>query len=147
MMFKRLLNDKKGAAEVVGTVMFIVILMFFFTNVYLWHDAAVKEMNDLYAEKLNSQISIEDKNTDGFVHGYNPTTHVLLVKNNGGVDAIIECYWINHDMTEIPDDAPDSVKLVRAGTGAMELRLENVPANIEVIKVITTTGNIAKWVP
>ena len=46
-MLKKLLNNKKGTAEVIGSVMFIVILLFFFTSVYLWHDAAVKDMNDL----------------------------------------------------------------------------------------------------
>ena len=51
MLIKRLLKNKKGTAEVIGSVMFIVILLFFFTNVYLWHDAAVKEMNDLVRSK------------------------------------------------------------------------------------------------
>ena len=55
-MFKRLLRNHKGTAEVIGSVLFIVILLFFFTNVYLWHDAATKEMNDMYVEKLNSPI-------------------------------------------------------------------------------------------
>ena|SRR5665647_268976 len=146
-MFKRLLNNKKGTAEVVGSVMFIVILLFFFTNVYLWHDAAVKEMNDLYAEKLNSQISIEDKNTDGFVHGYNPSTNVLLVKNNGGVDATIECYWIDHYITPIPDTASDDQKVVRAGSDPLRLPLQYPYSGSGVIKVVTTTGNIAQWQP
>ena len=56
MLIKRLLKNKKGTAEVIGSVMFIVILLFFFTNVYLWHDAATKEMNDMYVQKLNSPI-------------------------------------------------------------------------------------------
>ena len=57
-MIRRLLKNKKGVAEVIGSVMFIVILLFFFTNVYLWHDAATKEMNDLYVQKINSPITI-----------------------------------------------------------------------------------------
>ena len=57
-MMKKLLNNKKGTAEVVGSVMFIVILMFFFTNVYLWHDAAVKEMNDLQIKRMNAGMEV-----------------------------------------------------------------------------------------
>jgi hypothetical protein len=124
-----MVNDKKGAAEVVGTVMFIVILMFFFTNVYLWHDAAVKEMNDLYAEKLNSQIRI-----------INCTSTEVWVENVGGVDAVIECYWIDHQM-----HTPNSEIVVRAGTGPQSIHVAGFP--VEVIKVVTTTGNIAKWEP
>jgi hypothetical protein len=130
-MFKRLIKNKKGTAEVIGSVMFIVILMFFFTNVYLWHDAAVKEMNDLYAAKLNSQISIN----------YDPATNILSVKNLGGVDATVECYWIDHAMTEIPETASDDQKVVHAGGGPLEIHLTNDPA--EFVKVVTTTGNIA----
>jgi hypothetical protein len=129
MMFKSLINDKKGAAEVVGTVMFIVILMFFFTNVYLWHDAAVKEMNDLYAEKLNSQIRIIDYNSTG-----------VWVENVGGVDATIECYWIDHEIY-----FPNAEVVVRAGTDPVPIPVNGAPR--EVIKVVTTTGNIAKWEP
>jgi hypothetical protein len=137
-MFKKLLNNKKGTAEVVGSVMFIVILLFFFTNVYLWHDAAVKEMNDLYAEKLNSQISIV---------GYDPGSDSLLVKNNGGVDATIECFWINHGIYIISDTTPDNQKMVRAGSDPLSLPLHGTYGGTGVIKVITTTGNIAQWQP
>ncbi len=57
-MLKRLIKNRKGTAEVIGTIMFIVILLFFFTNVYLWHDAATKEMNDMYVEKINAPITM-----------------------------------------------------------------------------------------
>jgi hypothetical protein len=137
-MFKRLLNNKKGAAEVVGSVMFIIILLFFFTNVYLWHDAAVKEMNDLYAEKLNSQISII---------GYDSSSDSLLVKNNGGVDATIECFWINHGIHIISDTTPDYQKVVRAGSDPLSLPLNGAYGGSGVIEVVTTTGNIAQWKP
>jgi hypothetical protein len=136
-MMKRLLNNKKGAAEIVGSVMFIIILLFFFTNVYLWHDAAVKEMNDLYAEKMNSLISIV---------GYDSVNKIVTLKNNGGADATIECYWLNHGMTEIPDNWQDNDKVVPAGS-SLELHLSTVPNPLEIIKVITTTGNIAIFRP
>ncbi|MGO8805340.1 MAG: hypothetical protein ACLQO7_01875 [Candidatus Bathyarchaeia archaeon] len=54
----KLLQNRKGTAEVIGTIMFIVIMLFFFTNVYLWHDAATKDANQLYVEKVNAGMSI-----------------------------------------------------------------------------------------
>jgi hypothetical protein len=57
-MLKKLLNNKKGTAEVIGSVMFIVILLFFFTSVYLWHDAAVKDMNDLQVQRMNAGMEV-----------------------------------------------------------------------------------------
>src|SRR5665647_1646777 len=86
MLIKRLLKNKKGTAEVVGSVMFIVILLFFFTNVYLWHDAATKEMNDLYVQKINSPITIS-------VMSNNP--NLLNVTNKGGVDARLSILWVD----------------------------------------------------
>jgi len=57
-LIRRLLKNKKGTAEVIGSVMFIIILLFFFTNVYVWHDAATKEMNDLYVQKMNAGMEV-----------------------------------------------------------------------------------------
>jgi hypothetical protein len=86
MLIKRLLKNKKGTAEVVGSVMFIVILLFFFTNVYLWHDSATKEMNDLYVQKINSPITLS-------VMSNNPNQ--LNVTNKGGVDAKLSILWVD----------------------------------------------------
>jgi hypothetical protein len=86
MLIKQLLKNKKGTAEVVGSVMFIVILLFFFTNVYLWHDAATKEMNDMYVQKINSPITIS-------VISNNPNQ--LNVTNKGGVDAKLSILWVD----------------------------------------------------
>jgi hypothetical protein len=81
---RRLLKNKKGTAEVIGSVMFIVILLFFFTNVYLWHDAAIKEMNELQLEKMNSGMSIIPTE----VHG------ILSVTDSGGLDIDLSRAWI-----------------------------------------------------
>jgi hypothetical protein len=86
MLINRLLKNKKGTAEVIGSVMFIIILLFFFTNVYLWHDAATKEMNDLYVQKINSPITIS-------VISNNP--YQLNVTNVGGVDAKLSILWVD----------------------------------------------------
>jgi hypothetical protein len=84
MMFKRLLRNRKGTAEVIGSVLFIVILIFFFTNVYLWHDAATKEMNELQLEKMNSGMSIKPTEVRG----------ILDVTDSGGLDIDLSRVYI-----------------------------------------------------
>jgi hypothetical protein len=141
-LIKRLLKNKKGTAEVIGSVMFIVILLFFFTNVYLWHDAAVKEMNDFYGEKINSPISIK---------AYDSVNHALVIENSGGADAIISSYWI--DERASTSGAPD-VKhqlfdvlplhyVVKAGGTPLSIPLSYNPAGHGTFRVITTIGNYA----
>jgi hypothetical protein len=83
-MFKRLLKNRKGTAEVIGSVLFIIILIFFFTNVYLWHDAATKEMNELQLEKMNSGMSMK----------LNEITGTLDVTDSGGLDIDLSRVWI-----------------------------------------------------
>ena len=61
---KNFRKNCKGTAEVIGTIMFIMILLFFFTNVYLWHDAATKDANQLNLQKINSSFSIEQIELD-----------------------------------------------------------------------------------
>jgi hypothetical protein len=84
-MLRKFLNNRKGTAEVIGSVMFIVILLFFFTNVYLWHDAATREMNNLYVEKINSPITIS-------VTG---SPYQLNVTNKGGIDVKLSILWVD----------------------------------------------------
>jgi hypothetical protein len=96
MLIKRLLKNKKGTAEVIGSVMFIVILLFFFTNVYLWHDAATKEMNEMYVQKINSPITISVINND---------PNLLNVTNKGGVDAKLSILWV--DVASAGAGSPD----------------------------------------
>jgi hypothetical protein len=82
---KSILKNRKGTAEVIGTIMFIVILLFFFTNVYLWHDAATKDANQLNLKQINSTFKIEQ--TDG----------VLVVTANGGSHIVLSRLWIVED--------------------------------------------------
>lgn len=87
---KRLLMNKKGTAEIIGSIMFIVILLFFFTNVYLWHDAATKEMNDLQVRKINSGMSM--------TYSYNDEDTVTLsLADNGGSDVVLSRLWVIED--------------------------------------------------
>ena len=145
-MIKRLLKNKKGTAEVIGSVMFIVILLFFFTNVYLWHDAAVKEMNDLYVQKLNSPIAITVSNPIDNQYDINIT-------NNGGVDATLSWLWINEKATtngpDIIHTNSTALSNVVVEAGGSKLQTVNYPPentdNPLLFKVITTTGNSASF--
>jgi hypothetical protein len=137
---KRFLKNKKGTAEVIGSVMFIVILLFFFTNVYLWHDAATKEMNDMYVQKLNSPIAATvSNNGDG--------SFSIFVTNKGGVDATLLWYWVNVKSASGPDSLHASFPLnnivVPAGGAPVSILLNNNYPSGTVVKVITSTGNSA----
>ena len=63
----KIFGNRKGTAEVIGTMMFIVILLFFFTNVYLWHDAATKDANQLAVQKMSAGMSINYDNINNQV--------------------------------------------------------------------------------
>jgi uncharacterized protein (UPF0333 family) len=143
MMFKRLYKNKKGTAEVIGSVLFIVILLFFFTNVYLWHDAATKEMNDLQYQKINSPISIT----------YDSADQIIYVTDNGGQDATISGVWV---VVQYTPGTPDSYHnffnllsskvVIPAGAQATPIHLADLPytpSGKGIFKVLTTTGNIA----
>ena len=57
-MLKRFIKSRKGTAEVIGTILLIVILLFLFTNVYLWHDAATKDMDELHVKQMSAGMGI-----------------------------------------------------------------------------------------
>ncbi len=79
---QRLIKNRKGTAEVIGTMLFIIILLFFFTNVYLWHDTATKEANQLFLAKINSTFKIEQ------------IAGAIVVTANGGSDITLSRLWI-----------------------------------------------------
>ena len=56
---KKLLRNRSGTAEIVGTVLFLVILFFFFSNVFLWHNQVSRETDQVVADKTNSAVSLE----------------------------------------------------------------------------------------
>jgi hypothetical protein len=82
MLMRKLIKNRKGTAEVIGTIMFIVILLFFFTNVYLWHDAATKDANEMYVKKMNAGMNL-NYDSDG-----NPVVTAT------GSDAVLSRLWI-----------------------------------------------------
>lgn len=86
MNFGRFLRNKKGTAEVIGTMMFVMILLFFFTEVYVWHDQNVREMNSLYADKMNAGMQIIPSGTG--------QATVLNVTATGS-DVTLDRLWID----------------------------------------------------
>jgi hypothetical protein len=138
-LIKSLLKNNKGTAEVIGTVMFIVILLFFFTNVYLWHDAATKEMNDLYVKRINSPITIAVSLT------------TLTVTNEGGESASLSRLWVNEKTSGRLDPNHRSFDLGGMAVGAgstISIPLSQfgyTPPQKVTFKVVTTVGNIASF--
>jgi hypothetical protein len=90
-MLRRFLKNQKGASEIVGTALFLVILFFFFSNVFLWQDQVTREMDQVIADKMNSAIRVEAFS--------NATTVWLKTDNIGGLDVTLSRLWI------ITDDA------------------------------------------
>jgi len=58
-MLMGMLKNRRGTAEIVGTVLFLVILFFFFSNVFLWHNQVTREMDGLVGDKMSSAIKID----------------------------------------------------------------------------------------
>jgi len=70
--------------------MFIMILLFFFTNVYLWHDAATKDADQLYVEKMNAGMSISFDNSSKQV-----------IVNATSSEITLSMLWINSDSANV----------------------------------------------
>jgi archaellum component FlaF (FlaF/FlaG flagellin family) len=81
-MFKKFLKNRRGTAEIIGSALFIVIILFFFSNVYLWHDQATREMNNVLLERMNASVSMV------------ATDEGVNVTNNGGVTFALSRLWV-----------------------------------------------------
>jgi len=85
-MLRRFRRDRRGASEIVGTALFLVILFFFFTNVFLWHDQVTREMDQVVVDRMNSGVRV-----DVFS---NATDVWLKVDNVGGLGVTLSRLWI-----------------------------------------------------
>jgi hypothetical protein len=118
-LFGRLRGDRRGTAEVIGSVMFVLILFYAFTNFYLWHDSATREMNGVLAEKMNSPVSIELHKVEGLLVGLNVT-------NNGGFEVRLSRLWLitgsgsatDHIYVDLENSTDGGPLNVRVATGA-----------------------------
>jgi hypothetical protein len=168
MRTKKFLKSKKGAAEIVGTMMFLVILFFFFSNVFLWHNLVEREIGQVEANKMNSAVTIET-----VIEG---TELELKVINHGGVDVTLTRLWIintadnehifadldllNTAVVRVPAGLQKTIYLgngpetlfsgegVKAEPAGNDIRVQYVPpvippAKIVVFKIITEYGNSA----
>jgi hypothetical protein len=135
-MLKRLKKNRKGTAEVIGTIMFVMILLFFFTNVYLWHDAVSKQVDDMYVQKINTPIAI-----------FLTDDHSQLnVTNKGGSDAALTMLWV--DVKSTSGSGPDQthsnyVISDKVPAGSSILIPSNYVEGEAMFKVVTTLGNSA----
>jgi|GEM_PF-841396 hypothetical protein len=89
MPLEHFLMDRKGTAEVIGTIMLVMILLFFFTNVYVFHDLAVRQSNDLSVKKINAGMEID------YVMDENNLVTGITVTAKGS-EVILSRLWIDH---------------------------------------------------
>jgi hypothetical protein len=134
-MPKRICRNRKGTAEVIGTIMFVVIMLFFFTNVYLWHDAATKEMDDLYFQKMNTPITVS-LTSDNLS---------LNVTNKGGTDVTLTILWVDvKSSSGGPDQSHQNYYLSdKVPAGSSILIESHYTSGRTVFTVLTTLGNSA----
>jgi hypothetical protein len=161
-MLKKFRYNRKGTAEVIGSVMFIVIIIFFFSNVYLWHDQGTKQMNTVLSEKISSQVEMRREVT--------PLDDTILhVTNVGGTGTSLSRLWINHPTTngepqlvnlekiggiDFWVDAGETVTINIVGGSSLEaiwsgitsyksVNVNYAPSGDEVFLIVTTLGNAA----
>jgi hypothetical protein len=139
---RKLLYSRTGTAEIIGSVMFLLIMMFFFTNVFLWHDNATREMNGVLSEKMNSVVSIQAVNlnvSEGLT---------LRVTNNGGVGADLSRLWIITGLGSGGEEGHKHFNLTdRVVAGIpFEIQVNGTDVKLNqtnVFKIVTTLGNMA----
>ncbi|UCH03170.1 MAG: hypothetical protein JSV20_05195, partial [Candidatus Bathyarchaeota archaeon] len=84
---RKLWHNKSGTAEIIGTVFFLLILLFFFSNVFLWYNGVSREMNVVMGEKINSLVRLETTSDI-------PGQDALKVSTLGGRDVQLLRVWI-----------------------------------------------------
>jgi Putative archaeal flagellar protein F len=133
----RFLRNRRGTAEIVGSVMFLVIVLFFFSNVYLWHDQATREMDNLVLDRVNSPVSLErvDPTSD---------TLKLNVTNNGGVGVRLSRLWIITSGYPTYEDLEDD-DIWLAGGETWEFPPRALPVEEVTFRILTDLGNTASW--
>ncbi len=153
-MFRKFIHNRKGTAEVIGSVMFVVIIIFFFSSVYLWHDQATKQMNTLLSDKMNSPVEMQWVGND------------LQVTNVGGTGTGISRLWITTPAQHIYADFeaiegskvwvdPGASLLIKLDgesippidvsweTEGTSVKVNYAPNGDEMFRILTTNGNSA----
>jgi hypothetical protein len=131
VLLRRFRRDRRGASEIVGTALFLVILFFFFTNVFLWHDQVTREMDQVVVDRMNSGVRI----------GVNSTELSLEVTNVGGLDLTLSRLWIITDDDHVyADFEPYSIHV--AGGSRKKILLWNVTDVDDTVYVAGSTDQI-----
>jgi hypothetical protein len=116
-MLRRFVKDRKGASEIVGTALFLIILFFFFSNVFLWHNQITSQMDQVVADRMNSGIRM-DVSSDN-------DTIWLTVVNVGGLDVSLSRLWIITNETHLFADF--GLDVVHVGAGRqLNITISNV---------------------
>ena len=135
----RFLRNRRGTAEIVGSVMFLVIVLFFLSNVYLWHDQATREMDNLVLDRVNSPVRL--------LGDVDPTSNTLLklnVTNNGGVGVRLSRLWIITSGYPTYEDLEDD-DIWLAGGETWEFPPRALPVEEVTFRILTDLGNTASW--
>lgn len=61
-------KNRRGVATIIGSILAIVILIFFFSNVFLWYNGVSQQMNLVTADKLNAQVNLATTVLEGTPH-------------------------------------------------------------------------------
>ncbi len=134
-MLRRFLKGRKGASEIVGTALFLVILFFFFSNVFLWHDQVTREMDQVIADKMNSAIRV-----DAFT---NATTVWLKTDNIGGLAVTLSRLWIITDNAHYYADFEPYNLHIEAGRHMNITFTDTTIANtMRMVRVSVNSGSV-----
>lgn len=138
-MLRRFRRDRRGASEIVGTALFLVILFFFFTNVFLWHDQVTREMDQVVVDRMNSGVRV-----DVFFNA----THVWLkVDNVGGLDLTLSRLWIITDGAHVfADFEPYDVHVAAGGYRNVTLGDVTVPVGADSV-LVGGGGSVVHYAP
>ncbi len=126
-MLRRFRRDRRGASEIVGTVLFLVILFFFFSNVFLWHDQVTREMDQVVVDRMNSGVRL-----DAFV---NDTSVWLEVINVGGLGVTLSRLWIITDDYHWFADFENLTDSIRVEAGLQKRIVLSGPTDINGSKI------------
>ena len=137
----RKLGERRGTAEIVGTLLFLVILFFILSNVFLWHDNVSNQMDSLMGDKMNSRVELTNNGGD------------LWANATGGKDVRLIRIWITnatlHMHINLENDTSPGI-LILAGSSAKITTLittfmdnYNYTAGYYFVKILTNLGNTA----
>lgn len=131
------MKNRKGASEIVGTALFLVILFFFFSNVFLWHDQVKRDIDQVLSDKMNSRVSVEV---------FNETDVRLEVTNIGGLDTALSRVWIITNDTHYFADFEAKNVHIAAGR-YINITVKDIPGSPNALNAIRadvdTNGTIS----